>query len=195
MFTSGPMSPKVANRNAIKNKKEEEKEEKEEKEKLKEYKENEINRKEERRRRRESFEDKRTKELQRIKDAARRKSTCIPNQELLSKKWSRGKMIGEGKDEEKKGGESDDEVDSDASTVIPPWEAPEVNPGDNILLIQFPDLHDNSHPRTLKVVVYKVEPPHIYYRVDPQLDTHRFASGSILLKKYPEEVSLLGLLI
>ena len=68
------------------------------------------------------------------------------------------------------------------------WSPPSVSVGDELEIVQYPDIHDNTHPRTLKVKVYGIEGPRIYYRVDPLLDTDRFVNGAVLLKKYEDEM-------
>ncbi|GMH93586.1 hypothetical protein TrVE_jg6866 [Triparma verrucosa] len=76
---------------------------------------------------------------------------------------------------------------SDDDTGIKDWEAPVMNVGEELLIMQYPDIHDNHHPTELKAKVYHVDGPTIYYRVDPTLDTHRFLTGAALVKFFKEE--------
>ena len=76
---------------------------------------------------------------------------------------------------------------SEDDTGIEDWKPPSVEVGDTLLIMQYPDLHDNQHPIELKTKVHKVDGARVYYRVDPTLDTHRFVSGAGLVKFYEEE--------
>jgi hypothetical protein len=68
------------------------------------------------------------------------------------------------------------------------WKPPAVEVGDELTIIQYPDTHDNEHPHTRKVKVYNITGSKIYYRIDPQLDTHRLLDGAVLVKLYEDEL-------
>ena len=59
---------------------------------------------------------------------------------------------------------------------------------DSLILVQLPDIHDNTHPHMLSVKVYAIEGPKLFYRVDPQKDTHKFVSGAVIIKKFEEDL-------
>ena len=59
--------------------------------------------------------------------------------------------------------------------------------GDELLVMQYPDVHDNQHPTELKTKIYRIDGAKVYYRVDPTLDTHRFVSGAVLVKFFKQE--------
>ncbi|GMI07430.1 hypothetical protein TrLO_g7592 [Triparma laevis f. longispina] len=87
-------------------------------------------------------------------------------------------------------GGSREEEESDSSeddTGIQDWQAPEIAVGDELIIMQFPDIHDNHHPTELKAKVHQVDGATMYYRVDPTLDTHRFFTGAALVKFFKKE--------
>ena len=80
-----------------------------------------------------------------------------------------------------------DGLDEKEREMFKLWKPPKVRVKDSVLMVHYPDIHDNTAPHVLPAKVYRIDGPTIYYRVDPALDTDKFSSGSVIVKKYAEE--------